>query len=219
MRKGRSHGRRPGPRREHAKVLILGEGETEREYFTGLRQHFRAVHGVGGHSAVRAVEPVFVEIAQRTAAKLIVKEALDRRSEGYSQIWAVFDTEGEDVTHLRSQIRDTRCSAAEATVHTAISHPTFEIWLLLHHLGRGALNGCHRPKDTERLLKETVPSWAKGQARRGKPGTDFADFRGGLDKARAQAARTMTDHYDDYPWTDVHTVVDTVEKHYTTGLI
>ncbi len=214
MRKGRSPGQRPGPRREHPKVLILGEGETEREYFTGLRQHFRSVHGADGPGAVRAVEPVSVEIAERTAAKLIVKEALDRRSEGYSEIWAVFDTEGEEMTDLRSRIRDTRCSAAEATVHSAVSHPTFEVWLLLHHLERGSLNGCHRPKDTERLLRQTVPTWAKGRAGRGKPGTDFADFLGGLRKARSQAARTSADHYDDYPWTDVHVLVDTIEKHY-----
>jgi hypothetical protein len=214
MRKGRSHGRRPGPRREHPKVLVLGEGETEREYFTGLRQHLRSVHGATGPGAVRDFDPVTVEIAERTAARLIVKEVLDRRSEGYSQIWAVFDTEGEDVTHLRSRIRDTRCSAAEATVHTAVSHPAFEVWLLLHHLAAGSLNGCHQPKDAERLLKETVPGWAKGQPRRGKPGTDFADFRNGLDTARERAARTRADHYDDYPWTDIHVVVEEIEKQY-----
>jgi hypothetical protein len=148
----------------------------------------------------------------------MVKEALDRRSEGYSEIWAIFDTEGTDVTHLRRRVRDTECSAAEATVRTAVSHPAFEIWLLLHHLERGALNGCHQPKDAERLLRRTVQDWAKGQARRGKPGTDFADFQEGLNKARKQAARTRTDRYDDYPWTDVHVLVDSVERQYAEAL-
>lgn len=155
-----------------------------------------------------------VEVAARTAAPLIVREALDRRSEGYSEIWVVFDTEGEDVSHLRSQVRDTRCSAAEATVRTAVSHPTFEIWLLLHHLERGQLSGCHLPKDAERLLKKAVPDWSKGRIRRGSPGTDFVDFRNGLEKARGQASRTRADRYDDYPWTDVHAVVDVVERQY-----
>jgi hypothetical protein len=218
MRKGRSHGKRPGPRREHPKVLLLGEGETEREYLTGLKRYLRSLHTSAAHGAPRTSEPVSVEIAERTAAKLIVQEALDRRSEGYSEIWAVFDTEGEDVTQLRARVRGTRCSAAEATVRTAVSHPAFEVWLLLHHLGRGDLNGCHQPRDAERLLKATVPGWAKGQTRRGKPGTDFADFQGGLSKAREQAARTRADRYDDYPWTDVHVLVDSVERQYAEEL-
>lgn len=214
MRRGRSPGKRPNGLREHPKVLILGEGETEHEYFVGLRDHFKRSGRGAPPSSGRGPEPVKVEITARTAASLIVREALDRRSEGYSEIWAVFDTEGEDVSHFRRQVRDARCSRADATVRTAVSHPTFEVWLLLHHLSRGELNGCHLPKDTERLLKKTVPGWAKGRVRRGKSGTDFADFQGGLGKAREQAARTPVNRYDDHAWTDVHSLVDVMEGRY-----
>lgn len=217
MRKGRSQGRRPGPRREHAKVLILGEGETEREYFTGLRRHFKELSAGAPVGQGHVPEPVSVEIAARTAASLIVKEALDRRSEGYSEIWAVFDTEGENVHQLRARVRDTKCSNAEATVRTAVSHPAFEVWLLFHHLNPGALSGCHQPKDAERLLRKTVPQWAKGQVRRGKTGTAFSDFGSGLNRARTRAASTRVDHYDGRPWSDVHQVVDAIERQYREG--
>ncbi|MEU3017988.1 RloB family protein [Nocardiopsis sp. NPDC007018] len=195
-------------------MLVLGEGETEREYFTGLRRHFKELAAGSPPGSAHVPEPVSVEIAARTAADLIVKEALDRRSEGYSEIWAVFDTEGENVNPLRARVRDTKCSNAEATVRTAVSHPAFEVWLLFHHLGPGDLSGCHQPKDAERLLRKTVPRWAKGQVRRGKAGTEFIDFRSGLDRARTRAASTRADRYDGYPWSDVHEVVRAIESRY-----
>ncbi|MCK9872160.1 RloB family protein [Nocardiopsis dassonvillei] len=213
MKKRRSPGKRPGPRKENQKVLVLCEGETEVAYFEGLKGHLKALRpnqpGLG-----RRPDPVDVERARRTAAKLIVQEALNRRAEGHSQIWAVFDTEGQNVTPLRRQVQETPSSPAEAEVHTAVSHPAFEIWLLLHHLDCGRLHGCHGPEDSEKLLKATVPSWAKGERRRGKAGTGFSDFEDGLDHACGRAERTTPDHYGDYPWTDVHKVVHVIRAHF-----
>ncbi|WP_190394276.1 RloB family protein [Nocardiopsis quinghaiensis] len=216
MKKHRSPGTRPGPRQENRKVLVLCEGETEEAYFNGLKKHLRELRpsqpGQG-----RRPDPVDVERAHRTAARLIVREALSRRAEGHSEIWAVFDTEGQNVTTLRQQVRNAPSSPSEADVHTAVSHPAFEVWLLLHHLGHGRLNGCHSSNDSEKLLKETVPDWAKGKHRRGKAGTDFSDFEDGLDQACDRAERTRTDCYEDYPWTDVHRVVHVVKGHFRTG--
>ncbi|WP_028648820.1 RloB family protein [Nocardiopsis sp. CNT312] len=210
-KKRRSSGRRPGSRKEHHKVLVLCEGETEDSYFDGLSQHLheplKPEHGSG-----RPVpNPVTSSTARRTDAKSIAKKALDRRDEGYSEIWAVFDTECEKVTPIRTQVSGTRCSRAEATVHTAVSHPAFEVWLLLHHLDRGGLNGCHDAESTERLLQRTVSGWAKGhRTSPGRPGTDFRDFAEGLDRACVQAARTPIDRYDGSPWTDVHRAVEAI---------
>ncbi|SHJ11080.1 RloB-like protein [Nocardiopsis flavescens] len=208
MARRRSTGRRPGPRREHPALLILCEGETEEAYFDGLRRHLRSTRPLSG----RGPEPM-VEVAKRTEGALIVREAMERRTEGYSEMWAVFDTEGEDVGALRRKARDTPCKGTEAAVETAVSHPCFEVWLLLHHMDRGRLTGCHTVRDTVRLLEQTVPEWAKGSKNRGRKGTDFADFAPGVERARRQGARTPRDRYDDYPWTDVHLVLDSLENH------
>ena len=67
----------------------------------------------------------------------------------------------------------------------------------------------------QRRTPEAAPRaapWAR--ARRDKPGTDFGDFADGLEHACRQAARTEADCYEDYPWTDVHLLVDRLRKHY-----
>jgi hypothetical protein len=214
MNKRRSPGKRPGPRKENQKVLVLCEGETEVAYFEGLKEHLKSLRPNQPGQRCQP-DPVDVKPARQTAARLIVQEALSRRAEGHSEIWAVFDTEGETVTPLRRQVQETPSSLAEAAVHTAVSHPSFEIWLLLHHLDRGMLNGCHEPADCEKLLRATVPGWAKGERRRGKSGTDFSDFVDGLASACKHAARTRADCYEDYPWTDVHKVVHVIRTHFS----
>ena len=67
----------------------------------------------------------------------------------------------------------------------------------------------------QRRTPEAAPRAARGAgARRDKPGTDFGDFADGLEHACRQAARTEADCYEDYPWTDVHLLVDRLRKHY-----
>lgn len=68
MRRGRSPGKRPGGLRERPKVLILGEGETEHEYFVGLRDHFKWSGRRASVSSGRGPEPVKIEITARTRA-------------------------------------------------------------------------------------------------------------------------------------------------------
>lgn len=209
----RSSGRRIRRLPEARAILVLCEGETEEAYFEGLRQHLREQRPADGRGT-RPPEPK-VDTAERTAARKMAQEAKALASRGYSEIWAVFDTEGENVTQTRNELSAVRKVPSEASLHSAVSHPAFEVWLLLHHVERGRLSGCHKAEDSYKLLRRTAPRWDKGaRTRRDKPGTDFSDFAEGVDHACRQAAKTRADDYGDYPWTDVHLLVDRLRKHY-----
>ncbi|MBE2998866.1 RloB domain-containing protein [Nocardiopsis sp. HNM0947] len=192
---------------------MLCEGETEEAYFEGLRRHLRQQRPDDGRG-IHSPEPK-VDTAERTAARKMAQQARALVSQGYSEIWVVFDTEGANVTQTRNELAEAGKGQSDTSLLSAVSHPSFEVWLLLHHVERGRLSGCHEAEDSYRLLKKTVPTWDKGfRNRRDKPGTDFGDFVDGLDRACRQAAKTRADDYGDYPWTDVHLLVDRLREHY-----
>ncbi|MEU3015844.1 RloB family protein [Nocardiopsis sp. NPDC007018] len=153
--------RRRAPRREERRVyLIVCEGETEKGYFDSMR----------GHDGVR-VHTVRVRRAKHPQRERVLRAAEDAGGDDYTGVWAVFDTDGDDVTELCRE-------AARQGVETACSTPTFETWLLLH-LGdhRAALGSGAK---AEKALQALLPSWSKGRTR-------FEDFAHGLQDAVERA--------------------------------
>ncbi|WP_017540961.1 RloB family protein [Nocardiopsis halophila] len=137
------------------------EGDTEHAYFTGLRE-----------SDKQEIHPFLPEKSKRPQRRKVVEHAVKAKSRAeYSQVWAVFDADGEDVRPL--------CAQAEAGgVGPAVSNPTFEVWLLLHH--QDGVSG-RSAQAVGRELKKAVPHWRKGKW------TRFDHFSPGLEKACAKA--------------------------------
>lgn len=176
--------RRRGPHREEREVhLVVCEGETEKRYFETMRSH----PGVRLHT----IHPKRAKHPQR---RTVVDSALAQSSDEYTGVWAVFDTDGEDVTVLVAEAR-------RGGVECAASTPTFETWLLLHLRDHRAaiVSGTKG----EKLLQSLLPAWSKGR------GTRFDDFAHGLDDAcaRAEALRPTGD-----PSTGVHRLIRAIRR-------
>ncbi|MDA2809013.1 RloB family protein [Nocardiopsis sp. RSe5-2] len=139
------------------------EGETEHAYFTGLRE-----------SDTQEIHPFLPEKAKRPQREKVVDHARKAKSRAeYSQVWAVFDADGHDVRPLCEQ-------AEEGGVKAAVSNPTFEVWLLLHHNDTVSGRSAQAVADE---LKKTVPMWKKGN------GTRFTHFSPGLPQACTRAKK------------------------------
>jgi len=117
-------------------ILIVGEGqETEPNYFRGLKtekvvkKRFDLTVKKGpGHSPVHVVE---------NAIK--VKEQYRSRGELFSEVWCVFDVEGQEKREsLEAAVR----LAEENGIIPCLSNPCFEVWLLAHFL-RSKKEYCH----------------------------------------------------------------------------
>ncbi|WP_017581355.1 RloB family protein [Nocardiopsis valliformis] len=157
--------------------LIVCEGETEKRYFDTMR----------GHPDIQ-IHAVHVRQAKHPQRERVIRTAQEAERSNYAEIWAVFDTDGEDVAVLCEKAR-------QDGIRTAASTPTFEAWLLLHLTDQRAalMSGAK----AEKALKALLPNWGKGRTR-------FEDFADGLQDALERAERLPpgTD-----PSTGVHRLV------------
>ncbi|MFD4304040.1 RloB family protein [Streptomyces albidoflavus] len=112
--------RRPSPHRTPVERLLVvcGARVTEKQYFDGLRK-------------AEENKAVSVKLVARPKSpSQVVKFAADRLAtarDEYDQVWCVLDVD---------QFTDLPDALAEAErhedLHIALSHPCFEVWLLLH---------------------------------------------------------------------------------------
>ncbi|MFD3688464.1 RloB family protein [Nocardiopsis sp. NPDC058631] len=149
------------PHREERRVyLVVCEGETEKAYFDGMKRH----------PDVR-MHTVHARKSKHPQREVVVRSAAEAQRDEYTEVWAVFDTDGEDVTALVA-------AACRDGVEIAHSTPTFETWLILHFRDhRSALVDGAR---AEGVLKALLPRWTKG-------GTSFTDFAGGAPAAHTRS--------------------------------
>lgn len=116
--------RRQATRDERQRLLIVTEGEkTEPTYLDGVRRFYRRPrnlwrieHG-GGHPQA---------IVNKTNE--LMTEARHHRDE-YDEVWWVFDVE-DPTPH--PGLEEIVALASRNGYHCAISHPCFELWLVLH---------------------------------------------------------------------------------------
>lgn len=106
--------------------MIVGEGETEQEYFEAARVHFN----------LTTAEVVVADNTKGSAPISVVECAEERAAEqgGYDAIFCVFDRDGhESFDRARTKIRGLASRARNRlNIREAISVPCFELWVLLH---------------------------------------------------------------------------------------
>ncbi|GAA1774841.1 MULTISPECIES: RloB family protein [Streptomonospora] len=191
----RTGGRRPAGPKERKAVLVLCEGETEVAYLKGLRERYSGFR-------------LEVRQAKSTDALRIVKEATRCAADGFHQVWAVFDTEGEDVTPAEECAQDFNRTAKDVSVCIAVSHPDFEVWLLLHHRKAEDVKKCCRTGEAALMLQQVLPGWQKGEwDRRRRRGTRFEDFAERVEDACRRADRLGRFHTTNLPSTNVGMLV------------
>lgn len=121
--------RRTGTRRPKRTFLVLCEGTvTEPEYITALRQ-LQEVHRV-------ARVDIQVDKARSGNVPLpLVDAAIEarqqkrERGDEIDEVWCLFDVEAPQPHPNLSQAL---AKANKNGIHTAVSNPCFELWLLLH---------------------------------------------------------------------------------------
>lgn len=172
-------------------ILIICEGKTEQNYFTGMRTRYGPQLDVdapdGSHvAAVRA--------ASERAATAV------RSGEPYDAVWCVLDTELDPL--LVDSVRE---EADNGDVEVAFSCPSFELWLILHK------EPCARPfqsaEEAKRMLRQLYPRWNES-------GTRYSDFEPGLVKAieNARALDPTGKNHMMNPSSSVWRLVDDIRR-------
>ena len=159
----RKRNRRPQKRT----ILIVAEGkETEPNYFDGLMRAQR----------VRDRYAVTIKTAKGLSRTHIVKEAIRKKKAAeskYDEVWCVFDTECLLAPEARKDYDEAILLAKDNGIKTAISNPSFEVWLLAHFK-----RSSRHFKDGNAVIVELNKGWQKS-------------FRTDYDKADGQVYRRV----------------------------
>ena len=182
------------------RILIMCEGETEKNYFQAIKQDkdYKA--------RLSALSPEVIKSKHPTPEK-VVKEAMDRFKEeetkgnSFDEVWVVFD-------HDNHQYREKAyLEALEVDFKVAFSSIAFEVWYLLHFSKKAKpfLNA----KQLEKELKKYYPKYEKARQ------NDFELLKDKLDIAflnakwlRGLPFEEEMKHTDRNPYTDVDVLVE-----------
>lgn len=125
------------PLRNPARVIhVVAEGQvTEPDYCTALNKYFKNQHEFQintPYSGTKGLHPL--EVAESAISAAIEG---DREGDGPPhEVWALFDRDQHpDVHKAFSRLREHNAAAAQndhREVGIAFSHPSFDLWLLLH---------------------------------------------------------------------------------------
>lgn len=196
-----SHKRKQNQRKRSVKqrLLILCEGETERNYFLAMREN-------SDFKEKMAATNIDIVSAKNSTPEQIVKEAIKRETEAkredneYQKVWLVFD-------HDNHQHRQTAYdNAIKAKFKVAFSAICFENWYLLHFIKTA------KPfAEASKLihdLKKYYPNYEKTKQ------NDFENLKENLDKAinHADWQRKQIEDEGQHltannPWTDVDKLI------------
>lgn len=192
----RSRGRR---REIRKRILILCEGETEKNYFQAIKED------PDYKKALSAIHPQVVAAKSPTPVQ-VVREAINRaekaskENNNYDQVWVVFDHDNH--AHREAAYRE----AEKASCRVAFTAIAFEMWYLLHFVrsARPFRNGV----EVMTALRTYYPDYEKAKQ------NDFANLKPHLATAidnanwlriqMQQELKTITDYN---PWTDVDVLV------------
>ena len=170
----RRRGRRPAFREPKPRFLVVTEGEvTEKEYIEKFAAACRNLRVKVEVASEHGVPKTLVEIAKekkRAAGEVASRERDDNLA--YEEVWCVFDIDAHpNVGEAQEMARDNG-------IRLAISHPCFELWLLLHFRDNP---GAKDRDKTKTMLEKYVPGYDKHVA--------YAVYSAGYQQAVIRATR------------------------------
>ena len=96
-----------------------------------------------------------------SAAPHVLERLLRIEHEADDELWLLLDTDHcLQGTHLAGFIQALR-DARQQGVNVALSRPSFELWLLLHHVDEAALGNLLSARDVELRLREVLGEYNK----------------------------------------------------------
>jgi len=180
--------RRAGRDRSQREFYVAVEGEvTERDYLEFLNAEF-------GDDGRFFIHPITRRHGMKPLG--VVERAIDLLAdlpdtdvaEGRAQVWALFDRD------QHSCVAEAFAAAAPTAVHLAFSHPSFDLWLLLHFQNMtSAEDGSSAAVHTK--LRSVDPAYASF-GRTGDKSVMGAQTRAllGREGAAMRHARRLVDH-------------------------
>jgi len=137
-------------------VLIVCEGKTEKNYFSGLRDFYKLSNA----------NIIICDDRHGSDPLSVVNCAIDnyKKDKGYDRVYCVFDRDKHNTFHDALQkLKHSRC---KRKLHGIISEPCFEFWMLLHYkyttqpfCAAGDESNCDKVISA---LKEFMPDYQKG---------------------------------------------------------
>jgi hypothetical protein len=197
------HKRKSNKRKRSVKqrLLILCEGETERNYFLAMREDT-------DFKQQMAATNIDIVTAKNSTPEQIVKEAVKKNNEAkkdnnpYQKTWLVFDHDN----HAH------RCAAFDEGINehdfgVSFSAICFEMWYLLHFVK--SAKAFVTADELIKVLKKHYPYYKKAKR------NDFSFLKEHLEKAieNAKWLRKNTDKNNKHttdcnPWVDVDLLID-----------
>ena len=199
----RPPGRRKPFREPKPIILIVCEGlVTERQYLDGFTNHCANPRVRIKIAPEHGTPKTLVEVAKTykvDAEKSAKRERDDNIA--YDAVWCVFDVDEHPL------IPDAVQMARDNEIKLAISNPSFELWLLLHHRVSPGMKGRQQVRA---LLKRFVADYDKK--------VDFekhcaAGYERAVVRARAlhdRASKLGESHHDDNPSTGVYVLTESI---------
>ncbi len=181
------------------RILIMCEGETERNYFQAIKED------PDYKKTLSAVNPQ-IAVAKNSAPEWVVKEAITKAEQAfkegneYDKVWVVFD-------HDNSANRQAAYEAAKKELYEiAFSSIAFEKWYLIHFVR--STRSFSNADELIKVLKKYYKDYEKAKQ------NDFTKLKDKLDTARSNAIwlRAQVFENDSHltdcnPWTDVDVLV------------
>lgn len=185
-------------RKVRSRILILCEGETEKNYFQAIKE-------AEEYQQILSALTVKVAVAKHPAAEHLVEEAIQlagkavKENNAYDQIWVVFDHDNQ--AH-RKKAYDKALAENYSIAFSAIA---FEVWYLLHFIrtSRSFKDG----KELISELKKHYPVYEKARQ------NDFVYLKDKLQNAFNNSIWLRNQHQekthitDQTVWTDVDLLV------------
>ena len=139
--------RKTNTRKANRTILLVVEGQTEKEYFSELKNSEKLLSVT-----------IIPKVASHSSVSNILESAIRESDDKiYDSIWCVFDRD----TEVAKKAKALEFKAVKKGIKIADSLPTFEVWFLLHYT---------IPKsnylDQDKLideLKRYIPDYIKGK--------------------------------------------------------
>ena len=159
-----------------------------------------------------------VRKTDKTTPVQLVEEAIaaknDKKNPKGDKFWVVFDREAKnkysDTLHAEA-----RRKANEEAIHIAFSNVCFEVWILLHFQNTVAPYSSYADLKKRSDLKLHIENYDKGSvftfsAEQIKNARDNAEVLNRLTQEGADSS--WTEPYQWNPYTDVHLLLDAIDK-------
>jgi hypothetical protein len=188
-------------------ILILCEGQSEVNYFTGLKASFNR-----HQQSLLKVLPVK---SQNESAGLIVKEAVKKKRQNesiYKSVWVVFDNDNQDIKKSNT-LRDAFNEAKKHDIEIAYSSISWEHWVLWHF--KEVNTPFHKGELVEKELLKHWSDYKKPQ----RNSWEYLNSNGNLSFAKNRAIKIKEQHERDgievherNPYSNVYELLDEIES-------